>query len=86
MTDATYTTLAQIKSCKDDAKLLDLVSKLSMTLIENNYPYVPKIINQLRKVNEDMEGNGVVHIELKVYKGQITEGVFHEVTKCRFDT
>lgn len=79
-----YPILAQIKTCKDDAKLLDLISAASMSLIQNNYPYIPRIIQQVKKINESMSGNGVVHLELKMYNGDITEGVFHEVTKIRF--
>lgn len=78
--------LARIKGCKDDAELLSLVGDLSLKLIENNYPYVPRVIAQIAKVNDNMGGNGVVHLELKMYKGDVTEAVFHEVTKLRFDT
>lgn len=81
-----YPKLAQIKTCKDDAKLLDLIGSLALDLIENNYPYVPKVIAQVKKANESMDGNGVVHIELKLYKGAVTEAVFHEVTKLKFNS
>lgn len=79
-----YVTLAKIKACKDDAVLLELVSELALTLVQNNYPYVPKIISQVTKINEGMNGNGVVHLELKMYDGKVTEGVFHEITKFKF--
>lgn len=84
MTDITPL-LAQIKMCKDDTKLLDLIGNLSMVLIENNYPYVPRMIAQVKRVNDEMEGNGVVHLELKMYKGDVVEAVFHEVTKVKFN-
>lgn len=80
-----YPKLAQIKNCKDDVKMLDLIGSLALDLIENNYPYVPKVIAQVKKAKENMDGNGVIHIELKMYKGDITEAVFHEVTKLKFN-
>ena len=83
MTDI-YPMLAQIKVCKDDDKLLDLIGSLSLALVENNYPYVPRVIAQVKRVNEEMNGSGVVHLELKMYNGKIIEGVFHEITKVKF--
>lgn len=80
-----YPKLAQIKNCKDDVKMLDLIGSLALDLIENNYPYVPKVIAQVKKAKENMDGNGVIHVELKMYKGDITEAVFHEVTKLKFN-
>lgn len=76
--------LAKIKSCKDDAELLKLVGDLSLRLIETNYPYVPRLIQQVKQVNTNMEGNGVVHLELKMFRGDVTEAVFHEVTRLKF--
>lgn len=76
--------LLRIKACKDDTELLKLVGDLALKLIETNYPYIPRVIQQVRKTNESMDGNGVVHLELKMFKGEITEAVFHEVTKLKF--
>lgn len=76
--------LAKIKNCKDDTELLKLVGDLSLKLIETNYPYVPRLIQQVKQVNTNMEGNGVVHLELKMFRGDVTEAVFHEVTRLKF--
>lgn len=76
--------LAKIKNCKDDAELLKLVGDLSLKLIETNYPYVPRLIQQVKQVNTNMDGNGVVHLELKMFRGDVTEAVFHEVTRLKF--
>lgn len=76
--------LAKIKNCKDDAELLKLVGDLSLKLIETNYPYVPRLIQQVKQVNTNMGGNGVVHLELKMFRGDVTEAVFHEVTRLKF--
>lgn len=76
--------LLRIKACKDDTELLKLVGDLALKLIETNYPYIPRVIQQVRQTNQNMDGNGVVHLELKMFKGEITEAVFHEVTKLKF--
>jgi len=42
------------------------------------------MVQQVKKVNDNMEGNGVVHIQLKMFKGDVQEAVFHEITKLKF--
>lgn len=76
--------LAEIQKAKGNEKVLDLIADLTSILIERNYPYMPSIIKQIKKTNENMGGNGIVHVELKLYKGEIQEAVFHEVTKVKF--
>lgn len=80
----TLVLLSKIKGCKDDKQLLSLVGDLSGILINNNYPYVEKLIEQINRVNDNMNGNGTVHVELKIFKGEVQEAVFHEVTKVKF--
>lgn len=74
----------KIKNCNSEEELMDLLGSLSMELLEKNYPYIPRIISQVRSINDGMEGNGVVHLELKIYKGEVSEATFHEVTKVKF--
>lgn len=76
--------LQELSNSKDQRKILNLVGSLSAILIEQNYPYIPKMVQQVKKVNENMEGNGVVHIQLKMFKGDVQEAVFHEITKLKF--
>ena len=76
--------LAMIQKAKDEQQVLDHIADLTAILIEKNYPYMPGIIKQLKKTNEAMNGNGIVHIELKLFKGEVQEAVFHEITKIKF--
>ncbi len=76
--------LQELSNSKDQRKILNLVGSLSAILIEQNYPYIPKMVQQVKKVNDNMEGNGVVHIQLKMFKGDVQEAVFHEITKLKF--
>jgi hypothetical protein len=76
--------IESIRSIRSDTELLDYIGRVSAELIEKNYPYVPRVVEQIKRINEQMGGNGIVHIELKIYQGKVTEAVFHEVTKLKF--
>lgn len=70
---------------EDELEFAKLFVETMAIVIDRNYPYMTRIINQVKESEERMEGYGDIVIQLRMWNGKMQQAVFNEVTKIKFE-
>lgn len=71
--------ISELMKIDDKSRFSKQLGDVLAILIENNYPYIPKIAQQVKEVD-----SGMVNVELKVVDKRVVQAVFHNLVKVSF--